>query len=287
MQENARVTRWMAALTGFVTTVSVPLLARAQDLMPTPSFPKAMQLNLQTPVTPVAEQLYDFHTFLLWIITAISLFVLALLLICVFRFNEKANPVPSRTTHNTLLEVIWTGVPIIILVIIAIPSYRILYYMDRTTEAEMTIKVIGNQWFWSYEYPDHEISFDATPLTDDQIDPAKGHHRLLETDRHVILPVDTTVRILFTANDVLHAWTIPAFGVKLDNNPGRTNETWARVTKEGRYYGQCSELCGVNHSFMPIVVDVVSKEAFQQWVAKEKQAADASPSTALQLAAAQ
>lgn len=278
------MTRWMTALMGLVGTIAAPFAVRAQDAMPTPSFPKAMQLNLQTPVTPVAEQIYDFHTFLLWVITIISLFVLALLLICIFRFNEKANPVPSKTTHNTLLEVIWTGVPIIILIAIAFPSYRLLYYMDRTTEADMTIKVIGNQWFWSYEYVDDEISFDAIALADDQIDPAKGHHRLLETDRHVVLPVDTTIRLLFTANDVIHAWTIPAFGVKLDNMPGRTNETWTRVTKEGRYYGQCSELCGVDHSFMPIVVDVVSKDAYKAWVAKEKQAAQL-PTGAVQVAA--
>ena len=276
------MTRWTLAVSAFIATLGTSLAAFAQD-MPTPSFPREWQLNLQTPASPVAERLYEFHSFLLVVITLISLFVLALLLICVFRFNEKTNPVPSKTTHNTLLEVIWTGIPVIILVIIAVPSYRLLYFMDRTTEAEMTLKVIGNQWFWSYEYPDQEISFDAIALTDDQIDTAKGQHRLLETDKHVVIPVDTTVRILFTANDVIHAWTVPAFGVKLDNMPGRTNETWTRVTKEGRFYGQCSELCGVDHSFMPIVVDVVSKDAFKAWVAKEKQAA-ALPAPAVQLA---
>ena len=271
---------------GFFAALSTSLAATAQDVMPTPSFPKPMQLNLQTPVTPVAEMIYEFHTYLLIMCTVISVFVLILLLICVFKYNEKTNPVPSKTTHNTLLEVIWTGIPIIILVIIAVPSYRLLFFMDRTTEAEMTLKTIGNQWFWSYEYPDYDISFDAIALTDDQIKP--GQYRMLETDRHVVLPVDTTIRILFTANDVIHAWTIPAFGVKLDNMPGRTNETWMKVTKEGRYYGQCSELCGVDHSFMPIVVDIVSKDAFKQWVAKEKQAAQAPALAApTQLAAAQ
>jgi cytochrome c oxidase subunit 2 len=269
--ENSRVTRWITALVGFFTSLAVVAGARAQQDMPTPSFPHAWQLNLQTPATPVAQQIYDFHTFLLVVTTMITVFVLALLLVCIFRYNEKANPVPSKTTHNTLLEVIWTGVPIIILVVIAVPSYRLLYYMDRTTEAEMTLKIIGNQWFWSYEYTDQEVSFDALAVPDEEIKP--GQHRLLETDRHVVVPVDTNIRLLFTANDVLHAWTIPAFGVKLDNVPGRINETWMRVTKEGRYYGQCSELCGVNHSFMPIVVDVVSKPAFEAWIAKEKQAA--------------
>lgn len=265
----------------FVSTAVLAVAARAQPDMPTPSFPKEWQLNLQTPVTPVARMIYDFHTELLWIITAISLFVLALLLVCIFRFNEKANPVPSKTAHNTVLEVVWTVIPIIILVVIAIPSYRLLFFMDRTNEAELTLKVIGNQWFWSYEYPDQEISFDSLPRPDNEIDVAKGEHRLLEVDKHVVIPVDTTIRVLFTANDVIHAWTVPAFGVKLDNMPGRTNETWMKVEKEGRYYGQCSELCGVDHSYMPIVVDVVSKEKFQDWVAKEKQAAQGPVTTQL------
>jgi len=257
----------------------------AQQDMPTPSFPKEWQLNLQTPVTPVAHMIYDFHTLLIWVCVVISVFVLILLFICIFRYNEKANPVPSKTAHNTTIEIIWTVVPVIILVLIAIPSYRLLYFMDRTSEAEMTLKVIGNQWFWSYEYPDQEISFDSLPRAENEIDVAKGEHRLLEVDKHVVIPVDTTIRILFTANDVIHAWTIPAFGVKLDNMPGRINETWMKVEKEGRYYGQCSELCGVDHSYMPIVVDVVSKEKFQEWVGKEQQAAQGPAAT--QLAAAQ
>ncbi|MDX2145379.1 MAG: cytochrome c oxidase subunit II [Rhodospirillaceae bacterium] len=276
-----------ARILGFLSLVSSTLLAwaaAAQQDMPTPSFPKEWQLNLQTPVTPVARMIYDFHTELLWITTAISVFVLILLLICIFRFNEKANPVPSKTAHNTTIEIVWTVVPIIILAAIAFPSYRLLFFMDRTTEAEMTIKVIGNQWFWSYEYPDQEISFDSLALPDDQIDASKGQHRLFEVDKHVVLPVDTTIRVLFTANDVLHAWTIPAFGVKLDNMPGRINETWMKVEQEGRYYGQCSELCGVDHSYMPIVVDIVSKEKFQEWVEKEKQAAQTPAATQLALA---
>ncbi len=255
--------------------------------MPTPSFPHPWQLNLQHPVTPVAERLHDFHTFLLWIITVISVFVAILLLICIFRFNEKANPVPAKWSHNTMLEVIWTTIPVLILVVIAVPSYRLLYFMDRTTEAEMTIKVIGNQWYWSYEYPDTEISFDALALPAEEIDVSKGQHRLLETDKHVVLPVDTNIRILFTATDVIHAWAVPAFGVKLDNMPGRTNESWTRITELGRYYGQCSELCGVDHSFMPIVVDVVSKEDYKKWVETQKQANAGALSSSTKLAAAQ
>ena len=260
-------------------------LAQEYERMPTPSFPTPKQLGLQTPVTPVAEQMYEFHNFLLIIITAISLFVLALLLICIFRFNERANPVPAKWSHNTPLEIVWTAIPVLILVLIAVPSFRLLYYMDRVEEADMTLKVIGNQWFWSYELPEYDIAFDSLPKSDDEINYEAGEHRLLETDTHVVLPVDTTIRILFTSNDVIHAWTIPAFGVKLDNVPGRTNETWTRVTQEGRYYGQCSELCGPDHSYMPIVVDVVSKEKFQEYV-EQQQAGLTSPSN-VQVAAAE
>ncbi|HCX14958.1 MAG TPA: cytochrome c oxidase subunit II [Rhodospirillaceae bacterium] len=247
-----------------------PGVSAEYEQMPTPSFPVPWQLGFQNPVTPVAERLVDFHTLLMWVITAISVFVLILLLICIFRFNEKANPVPAKWSHNSLIEVIWTVVPALILVVIAIPSYRLLYYMDRVEEADMTIKVTGNQWFWSYELPDYGISFDSLPLPEDQIDISAGQYRQLETDTHVVLPVDTTIRILFTSNDVIHAWAVPAFGVKLDNMPGRINETWTRVTQEGRYYGQCSELCGVEHSLMPIVVDVVSKEKFEQYVDQQQ-----------------
>lgn len=253
--------------------------------MPTPSFPHKWQLGLQKPATPGAEMLYDFHTFLMWVITAISVFVLVLLLICIFRFNEKANPVPAKWSHNTVLEVLWTAIPVVVLVIIAVPSYKLLYYLDRTTEAEMTLKVTGNQWYWSYEYPDSNVSFEARALPDDMI--GEGQYRLLETDEHVVLPVDTNIRILFTATDVIHAWTIPAFAVKLDNMPGRVNETWTRVTQIGRYYGQCSELCGIDHSYMPIVVDVVSKEDYQKWLSEKQTAAANTGASATQLAAAQ
>ena len=284
------MSRVTLAITAFVSSVLSSTFmggpALAAEPMPTPSFPKPWQLNLQTPATPQAEMLYDFHTLLLWVITAISLFVLALLVICVVRYNEKANPVPAKWTHNTPLEIIWTVIPVIILVGIAIPSYRILYHLDRTNDAEMTLKITGNQWFWSYEYVDAGISFDAIAIPDAEINVKAGQHRLLETDRQVVLPVDTNIRLLFTANDVIHAWTIPAFGVKLDSMPGRINETWTRITKPGRYYGQCSELCGVDHSYMPIVVDAVSKEEYQRWVEQEKAGLEPASRTTL-LAAAQ
>jgi len=247
-----------------ILTTCIVEKAWAQQL-PTPSFPERWQLNLQKPVTEVAQFIYDFHTFLLWVTALITIFILTLLLICFFKFNSKANPVPSNTTHNTTLEVLWTVVPVIILIIIAVPSYRLLYFMDRIDDAELTVKVVGNQWYWSYEFPDYEIELIQLPLQEDQIDIEAGQHRLLEVDEPLVLPVNTDIRILFTSNDVIHAWTIPAFGVKMDSVPGRLNETWTNVTEIGRYYGQCSELCGVNHSHMPIVVDVVDRAEWERW----------------------
>ena len=250
----------------FFITLTTVIVGKAQaQQLPTPSFPDRWQLNLQKPVTEVAQFIYEFHTFLLWVTTVITIFVLALLLICFIKFNSKANPVPSKTTHNTTLEVLWTVVPVIILIIIAVPSYRLLYFMDRIDDAELTVKVVGNQWYWSYEFPDYEIELIQLPLQEDQIDVAAGQHRLLEVDEPLVLPVNTDIRILFTSNDVIHAWTIPAFGIKMDNVPGRTNETWTNVTEIGRYYGQCSELCGVDHSYMPIVVDIVDRAEWERW----------------------
>lgn len=230
---------------------------------------KPWQLGFMEPATPVMEKLYSMHDFLLVLITAISAFVLfALIYICV-RYNRRANPVPSKTAHNTKLEIIWTVVPILILVAIAIPSLRIHYFMEKDTDMEMTIKVTGYQWYWNYSYPDNGgFSFDSVMVKDNELKP--DQHRLLAVDNHVVVPVDTNVRVLLTAADVIHAWAVPAFGVKRDAVPGRLNETWFRATKKGRFYGQCSELCGVGHGFMPIVVDVVSKEEFAAWVNSKK-----------------
>lgn len=278
------MTRISAFFTGVMVSLMTAATASAQD-MPTPSFPVPWQLGLQTPASPVAERLVEFHDFLMIIITLISLVVLALLIWCAIRYNAKANPVPSKNSHNTLLEIVWTAIPVIILVVIAVPSYRLLYYMDRIEDPELTVKVVGNQWYWTYEFPDDDISFDSLPLTDEEIDVEAGQHRLLEVDTPLILPVDTDIRILFTATDVLHAWTIPAFGVKLDSVPGRTNETWTRITIPGKYYGQCSELCGIDHSFMPIVVHAVSKEEFEAWRADQLADAGTAPDAENRLAA--
>jgi cytochrome c oxidase subunit 2 len=240
--------------------------------------PLPWQLNFQPAVTPVMEQIADFHLLLLIIITLITVLVLALLIYTIVKFSAKNNPTPSKFTHNTAIEVLWTVVPVIILVIIAVPSFKLLYYSDVVPKADMTIKATGHQWYWSYQYPDHgKFSFDSTMIEDEDLKP--GQIRLLDTDTSVVVPVNTTVRVQITADDVLHAWAVPAFGVKLDAVPGRLNETWFKATKEGTYYGQCSELCGVRHGFMPIKVEVVSKVKFDVWAAAQRKAAlrDAGP----------
>lgn len=233
--------------------------------------PTEWQLGLQAPSSPSAERINEFHNMLLWIISGISLFVLVLLIYVVLRFNAKSNPKPQLFTHNVLLEVIWTAVPVLILIVIAIPSFRVLYQNDRLEQPEMTIKVTGYQWYWGYEYPDNEgINFLSYMIAEDDIDESKGEKRLLSTDTKLVLPVDTNIQILVTAADVLHAWAVPALGVKIDAVPGRLNETWVRITKPGTYYGQCSELCGKDHAYMPIEIKAVSKEEFERWVNRAK-----------------
>ena len=246
------------------------LAALAATGLPATAFadqPRPWQLGLQDAATPVMERIVNFHDALLVVISVIVAFVLALLLYVIFRFNEKRNPTPSRTAHNTLIEVLWTALPVIILIGITIPSIRLIWYADRTQDADMTIKAIGHQWYWSYEYPDNgNFTFDALLVPDSDLQ--SGQLRLLETDNRIVLPIDTNIRLLVTATDVIHSWAIPAFGVKLDTVPGRVNETWMRITREGTYYGQCSELCGIGHGYMPIAVEAVSKPAFDAWVAE-------------------
>jgi cytochrome c oxidase subunit II len=226
--------------------------------------PEPWQLNFQPAASPVMERVESLHDLLLWIITLISIFVLALLVFACLRFRASRNASPSRRTHHTLLEIAWTAVPVLILVVIAIPSFKLLYYMDRIPEPEMTLKAVGHQWYWSYEYPDNgNFTFDAYMVAD--ADLQEGQLRLLTTDNAVVLPVDTDIRVLVTATDVIHAWAVPAFGVKSDGVPGRVNETWLRIDEPGMYYGQCSELCGDYHGFMPIMVRAVGKQEFEAW----------------------
>jgi cytochrome c oxidase subunit 2 len=226
--------------------------------------PEPWQLGFQPAATSVMERIESLHDLLLWIIALISLFVLALVAYACVRFRASRSTSPSRRTHNTVLEIAWTAVPVLILVVIAIPSFKLLYYQDVVPDADLTIKAVGHQWYWSYEYPDNgNFAFDSYMVADADLKP--DQLRLLTTDTAVVLPVDTTVRVLVTATDVLHSWAVPAFGVKMDAVPGRINETWLRIEEPGTYYGQCSELCGTNHGFMPIMVEAVSKDEFEAW----------------------
>ncbi len=232
--------------------------------------PKPWQLGFQDAVTPVMEQMNDFHNLLLVITTAITIFVFVLLGYVLYRFSAKRNPVPSKVAHNTPVEVIWTLVPILILIVIAIPSFRLLYFSDRVENADITIKAIGHQWYWSYVYPDaDDLTFDSFMVEEEDLE--EGQPQLLATDSAVVVPVNKTIRVLVTATDVIHAWAVPAFGVKIDGYPGRLNETWFRAEKEGTYYGQCSELCGTNHGMMPITVKVVSQQAYEAWLKEAKE----------------
>ncbi|WP_410520996.1 cytochrome c oxidase subunit II [Candidatus Tisiphia endosymbiont of Beris chalybata] len=233
------------------------------------SEPHAWQMLFQAPASQLMEELQGFHNFLLLITGGIVLFVCALLLYVCIRFNAKANPVPAKFSHNILIEVIWTIIPIIILAIIAIPSFRILRFAEKTPEAEMVVKVVGYQWYWHYIYPDHDnIEFDSYLILDHNLKP--GQKRLLEVDNRLVIPENTTVKFLITAGDVIHSFAIPALGIKIDAVPGRLNEAWTKIAKRGVYYGQCSELCGINHGFMPITIEVVSKEEFQSWLMSAK-----------------
>jgi len=249
----------------FARTV-LALLAFAWSGAAVAAAPEPWQLGMQDAASPLKAAVTDMHDLLLVVITGVCVVVLALLLFVVWRFRADANPRPARTTHNTVLEIVWTAVPVLILVIIAFPSFKLIYYEDRTPEADVTVKAIGRQWYWSYAYPDHgNFSFDAFMLSREEADDA-GEPALLATSEDVVVPAGATVRMLITASDVLHSWAVPSFGVKRDAIPGRLNETWFRVDEPGMYYGQCSELCGVGHGFMPIAVRVVPQQEFDAWV---------------------
>jgi cytochrome c oxidase subunit II len=252
--------------------------------------PVPWQLGLQESASPMMDTLVWFHDYLLVLITLIAGFVLALLVLVMVKFNARANPTPTRTTHNTLLEVLWTVVPVLILAFIAIPSFKLLFYQLEIPPADLTVKATGKQWYWSYSYPDHgSFEFDSLMLQDadrQKLNPVPP--RLLAVDNAMVVPVNKVVRIQTIGSDVIHAFAVPAFGVKIDSIPGRLNETWFKASKEGVYYGQCSELCGKNHAFMPIEVRVVSEQAFAAWVedAKRRYAGGRRPGTDTVAAAA-
>ena len=231
--------------------------------------PKNWGLWTQDPASPTMHQIVDLHNIITVIIVAITVFVFGLMGVIMVRFHHKRHPVAQQWSHNTVLEVVWTLIPVLVLVAIAFPSFKLLYAADHTENADYTLKVTGHQWYWSYAYPDLNINFDSNLVQDDSLE--AGQPRLLTTDQHVVVPVGAVIRLQTAADDVIHSWSVPAFGVKLDAVPGRLNETWFKVERPGTYYGQCSQLCGINHGFMPIQVEAVSKEDFDAWVAQTAQ----------------
>ncbi|MFJ5487884.1 cytochrome c oxidase subunit II [Hansschlegelia beijingensis] len=262
MLRTGRPTTILAAALAATIAAAAPALAGTGQ-------PSPWQLGLQGAVTPIFHQAHSFHAFLLAIITVIVLFVLALLVYCVVRFREEKNPVPSKTTHHTLLEVAWTIIPVLILVVIAIPSFRLLYAQYSPPPADLTIKVVGRQWNWDIVYPDaNELTLTQIMLEPEELEP--GQPRLLAVDNNAVVPVNKVVRVQVTAEDVIHSFAMPSFGVKVDAVPGRLNETWFKAEKEGIYYGQCSELCGLAHAFMPIAIQVVSEDTYNKWLEAAK-----------------
>jgi cytochrome c oxidase subunit II len=272
------VKRGLAAFAAGMTALYAPALWAMEAPK---AGPQPWQLGLQASGSPTMDWITSFHDALVWLCVVISLFVLALLLYVAFRFRESKNPTPSTTTHHSLLEVAWTAIPIIILIGIAIPSFKLLYFADRVEKADMTLKIIGHQWYWSYEYPDHgNFTFDANILQGDDLKKAKevalktksGRPvlRQLSTDNPIVLPVGKKIRLIMTASDVLHAWAVSPLGVRLDTVPGRLNETWVEIKKPGTYFGYCSELCGTGHAYMPIEVKAVPVKEFNAWAAGAK-----------------
>lgn len=244
-----------------IVFISIPSCAGA---------PEAWQISFQAPATEVMKDIENLHNFVMLILFGVVIVVFLLLLYICLRFNAKANPVSNKFAHNVLIEVIWTIIPAILLVVIAVPSFRTLYYAEKIPDADLTVKVVGYQWYWHYSYPDNgDVQFDSYMLQDEQLKP--GDLRLLEVDNRLVIPAGRIVKFLITAGDVIHSFAVPAFGVKKDAVPGKVNEVWVKVDKPGVYYGQCSELCGVNHGFMPIAIEVVPEEEFESFVQSKKQ----------------
>ena len=265
----------------------VAILTGAQAALAGLGQPSPWQVGLQQSASPVMDNIIWFHDFLLYIITGIVGFVLVLLVVVMVRFNARTNPIPSRTTHHTLIEIAWTLIPIVILMFIAVPSFKLLFFQLNVPPADLTVKATGKQWYWSYSYPDNgQFEFDSSMLKEGER--KEGQPRLLAVDNEMVVPVNKTVRVITTGSDVIHSFAVPSFGIKIDAVPGRINETWFTATREGVYYGQCSELCGKDHAFMPIAVRAVSEQAFSAWVeeAKKKYARDEAP-PATTVAAAQ
>jgi len=280
--EGAMTTMLVLKRLAAVAATIMSVLAGGEAALAGMGQPSPWQLGFQQAATPVMENIVWFHDFLLWLIVAITIFVLILLLIIFVRFNARSNPTPSKTTHNTLLEVAWTLVPVIILVAIAVPSFKLLFLQTVIPQSDVTVKATGKQWYWSYTYPDSKFEFDSLMLPEKDRKPDQP--RLLAVDNEMVVPVNKVVRVQVIGADVIHAFAVPSFGIKIDAIPGRLNETWFKATREGVYYGQCSELCGRDHAYMPIAVRVVSEQAYTAWLdqAKKKYATDDSqPATTL------
>ena len=253
----------MKKITLILISLAMPSLASANQ-------PKNWQLGFQESASQSMTEIVKFHDYILLpIIVAISGFVLFLMAYACVRFRASRNPNPSKRTHNVAVEIIWTLIPCFILVVMAVPSFKILYSQDTIPKADVTIKAVGYQWYWGYEYPDENIIFDSYMIEEEDL--KDGEPRLLAVDNEIVVPVNKVVKVLITANDVLHAWALPAFGIKRDAMPGRINETWFKAEKTGTFYGQCSELCGIKHAFMPIEVRVVTEEEYSKWLEDAKQ----------------
>ena len=234
------------------------------------ALPEPWQIGLQEPAGSIAEKATSLHNLLLVVITAISVFVLALLVYVCLRFREKSNPVASKTSHNVIIEVLWTVVPVLILVVIAVPSFRLLYYLDQTKDTDMVIKITGNQWYWNYEYPDEQIGFDSYMI--DEADLTEDQIRMLSVDNEMVVPAGTRIKLLITGNDVMHSFFVPSLAVQTYSIAGRVNEAWIDVPAEPKtYYGQCNQICGVNHAYMPIVVRALPQAEYDAWLASAKQ----------------
>jgi len=256
-------------------------VAGSASAQPIVGIPHEWQMDFPTPYTPLMAKVESLHDLLLVIITVISVFVAFLLLYSMWRFHASRNPIPTVTTHNTFLEIAWTIIPILILVVIAIPSFRLLYYGDKATDAAMTIKVTGHQWYWSYAYPDQgNFTVESRILSEaDRVKLKPNQPRLMAVDDEMVVPIGTTIRIIGTAADSMHGWTVPGFGIKKTVIPGRLNEGWINVTKEGYYFGQCSQICGNGHTYMPIAVRAIAKPEFDKWVEQKKKSAGLLPAT--------
>jgi cytochrome c oxidase subunit II len=251
-------------LTAFAVIIGA-LLASAVAAFAGMGQPTPWEMGLQDSASPVMDDVSGFNDFLFWITSAIALFVLILLAIIIVRFNSRANPTPSRTTHNTPLEIIWTVVPVVILLAIAVPSFRLLFLQLGEPKPDLTVKATGKQWHWTYSYPDYgNFEFDSDFVPDKDLKP--GQLRLLAVDNEMVVPVNKIVHVQVTGADVIHSFAVTSFGIRIDAVPGRNNDTWFKATREGRYYGQCSELCGTDHAFMPIVVRVTNDKDFAAWV---------------------